>query len=253
MTKSSNTSETAVVQDGTPTLSAEAAQCPATVHENVCIQAQVSITPIVTVGDIESFCVGDPVIGACQGTPSSTGACSFVVSQSICVQVPLTFSADAAATPAGISCGDPGAGVCPSVFACTYTIGYFKNHPAVTNDLITAAGGTIILGIGTEGASFAVTTDNADAVLSFMTPSPPAPSSPPFAQQYQNLYAQLLAANLNVQNGATCDYVTDAISNANAFIAASPSGIGQDGADVLQAPLALYNEGSAPGCPAHCP
>ncbi len=41
------------------------AMCPATVHETVCIQAEVTITPHVEVGDVESFCVGEPIIGAC--------------------------------------------------------------------------------------------------------------------------------------------------------------------------------------------
>ena len=229
------------------------AMCSDFTNETVCIQAEVTITPTVTVGEIESFCVGDPVIGSCQGTPSPTGSCTFTVSQSICVQVPLTFAAQATAVPAGISCGDPGTGPCSAEAFCTYTIGYYQNHPEYTNALITAAGGSIILGIDSAGASYEVTTANAVVVLSQQTPSPPAPASPPFAGQYQILYAQLLAANLNVLGGATCDYATDAILNANTFIAMSPSGIGMDGAPAVQAPLALFNEGTAPDCPSHCP
>ena len=123
------------------------AMCSDFTNETVCIQAEVTITPTVTVGEIESFCVGDPVIGSCQGTPSPTGSCTFTVSQSICVQVPLTFAAQATAVPAGISCGDPGTGPCSAEAFCTYTIGYYQNHPEYTNALITAAGGSIILGI----------------------------------------------------------------------------------------------------------
>lgn len=87
-------------------------ECPALVHETVCIQAEVAITPLVTVGDIESFCVGGPIIGSCPGTPSPTDSCTFTVSQNICVQVPLTFSADATAMPTGIICGTPAVGPC---------------------------------------------------------------------------------------------------------------------------------------------
>ena len=87
-------------------------ECPAIVHETVCIQADVSITPAVTVGEILSFCVGGPVIGACPGTPSPTDSCTFTVSQNICVQVPLTFSAAATAEPTGIICGTPAVGPC---------------------------------------------------------------------------------------------------------------------------------------------
>lgn len=122
----------------------------------------------------------------------------------------------------------------------------------MTNALITNAGGTIVLGALGMGASVSVTTANANDILSFNTPSPPAPGSAPFSNQYQVLYAQLLGAILNVLRGATCQFATESIANANAFIAASPSGVGMDGAPDVQDPLALFNEGTAPGCPEHC-
>ena len=223
--------------------------CPTTVHDNVCIGAEVTITPRVEVGDIRSFCLGEPFIGTCEGTPARS--CSFGVSQRVCVQIPLTFFADAAAVPTGIVCDDAQPGTCEAPGACTFTIGFFRNHPEETNALITAAGGSIILGSNSTGLSFTVNTTNANDVLSFNTPSPPAPVSPPFSQQYQVLYAQLLAANLNVLNGATCESATDAIAAANAFLAASPVG-GMAGAPAVQEPLAEFNEGSASGCPPHC-
>ena len=194
----------------------------------------VQITPQVDVGTITTHCDGNPFIGACNGIPVEF--CEFMVSQNICVQIPLTFHANAVATPAGMVCGMPGIGTCAQT-ACTFTIGYFRNHPDVTNALITSAGGSIILGIDATGLSFTVTTANANAVLSLQTPSPPAPDSPPFAGQYQILYAQLLAANLNVLNGATCNNATSAISAANTFLANSPAG-GMAGAPAVQEPLA---------------
>ena len=75
-----------------------------------CVQADVTITPSVVVGIIESFCVEGPVIGVCPGTP--VAACTFTVSQNICVQIPLTFSAAVVAVPTGIVCGTPSAGAC---------------------------------------------------------------------------------------------------------------------------------------------
>lgn len=231
----------------------EMAECPAIVNETVCVQASVTITPDVKTGEIKSFCVGNPSIGRCPGTPSPTGNCSFTVSQKICVQVPLTFSATAEAIPTGIVCGEPGTGECKPV-GCTLTIGFYRNHPDETNALITAAGGSIVLGDDSApgSASFVVTTANANDVLSFNTPSPPAPGSPPFAQQYQVLYAQLLGANLNVLSGATCEFAAAAISAANLFLATSTAGVGKAGAPDVQEPLAQFNEGTAPGCPRHC-
>jgi hypothetical protein len=229
------------------------AACPAVVHETICVQAAVTITPAVTAHAAESVCVGDPFFGVCPGTPSPSNKCSFMVSQNVCVQIPLTFSAHAAAGPTKIICGTPLAGPCPGVSGCTLSIGYYKNHPEVTNALITQAGGSIILGVDSTGASYTVTTANANAVLSFQTPSPPAPSSNPFAQQYKQLYAQLLAANLNVIGGATCDYATVAITNANTFLQTSQAGVGKAGAPLVQEPLEEFNTGTALGCPEHCP
>lgn len=229
-----------------------AAGCPATVHETVCVQADVTLTPVVTVGTVRSFCVGPPIIGPCVGPTSPSGTCTFTVSQQICVQVPLTFSASATAVPTGIVCGTPQPGPCSPSIGCTHSMGYFKTHLDVTNSLITGAGGAIVLGVDGNGLSFTVTTSTAANVLSFSTPSPPAPSSPPFSNQYQVLYAQLLAAQLNVLSGAACPFAAAAIAAANMFLAESPPG-GIAGAPAVQEPLAAFNEGRAPGCPAHCP
>lgn len=236
-------------------LQEEPTVCPTIVHENVCVQGTVTITPNIQIGESMSFCLGNPMIGSCPGTLARN--CTFTVSQNICVQIPLTFSATATAAPNGLVCGTPETGECVGTTACTHTIGFFRNHPDVTNALITAAGGSIILGSDNTGASFTVTTANANAVLSLNTPSPPAPSSPPFANQYQVLYAQLLAAKLNVLSitalGETvCPFATAAIAAADAFLAASPSGVGMAGAPDVQEPLATFNEGNAPGCPIHC-
>lgn len=247
-----NTNTNNVVQNP---LQEEPTHCPTIVREDVCVQGTVTITPNIEVGESVSFCRGNPIIGSCPGTLMRN--CTFTVSQNICVQIPLAFSATAAATPNGLVCGTPQTGECVGEDACTRTIGFFRNHPDVTNALITAAGGSITLGDGSAGASFTVTTANANAVLNLNTPSPPAPGSPPFANQYQELYAQLLAAKLNALSiialGAdVCPFAVAAIAAADAFLAASPPGVGMAGAPDVQEPLAQFNEGNAPGCPIHC-
>ncbi len=91
--------------------------CPATVHETVCAQANVTIRPRVDVGDVETFCVDDPAIGPCPGTV--VRFCTFTARQRICVEIPLTFAADVTAVPAGIVCGTPLVGPCaPVTFEC---------------------------------------------------------------------------------------------------------------------------------------
>lgn len=218
-------------------------------------KAQLLLPLRVRSGRSRSFCVGDPVIGSCEG--ELRRFCQFTVSQNICVQILLIFSATASAVSNGIVCGTPETGPCPGAPSdgCTHTIGFFRDNPEITNQLITDAGGSIVLGTG-MGLSFTVTTANANDVLNFNVPSPPAPEDPPFAQQYQVLYAQLLAAKLNVlalqaQGIEICDFATDAIAAADTFLENSPAG-GMAGAPAVQEPLELFNSGNAPGCPPHC-
>lgn len=222
--------------------------CYTVVHDSVCIDAEVSITPSVIVGEIHTYCDGDAIIGACPGT--SQQSCEFNVSQRICVEIPLTFEANAVATPHGIACGVPDLGLCPIFTSCTYTIGYFKNHPEVITELLTIAGGTIVLGNSSTGLGYTVTTTaEAVEVLDFNIPSSALPTN--FANQYTVLYAQLLAAKLNVLNGATCPNATMAITAADSFLATSPPE-GQEGAPDLQDVLELFNSGNLEGCPGSC-
>ncbi len=232
--------------------------CPQTVHEQVCVGAKVTITPHVTSGDARTFCMGDPFIGTCPGTPGTCGTppvpcCTFNVSQNLCVQIPLFFDATAVAEPSGIMCTQGATGPCNAPGACTYTIGFWKNHETERNALIDKAGGTIILGIGTQGLSLTVDKTNAFAVLNEDAPSPPTPPNPPHQNQYQQLYAQLLGARLNILNGATCEAADTAIANANTFIAGSSVPNGDDGAPDKKTPLAAFNEGTLDECPTHCP
>lgn len=84
--------------------------CSTTVKETVCVQADIKITPNVTVGTIRTFCVGRPVFEACSGKPA--GECCFTVSQNICVQVPISFDVDVTAESGGLVCGTPSEGTC---------------------------------------------------------------------------------------------------------------------------------------------
>lgn len=87
-------------------------QCPTTVHETVCVQAKVTITPDVKVHDIKYSCDNDPIIWDCEESKECSDSCTFVVGQKICVEIPLTFSANAKVDPLGIGCGTPENGKC---------------------------------------------------------------------------------------------------------------------------------------------
>lgn len=220
--------------------------CETVVHENVCVQATVTITPDVNSGPSTSFCLGNPIIGSCPGTLREN--CVFTVSQNICVQIPLTFSATAEAVPNGIVCNAVGIGECEGTAGCTHTRGFFQTRDAVVTALL--AEGPIVLGINGNGFSFTVTTlADAQTVYTNAVPGSPNP-------QYDQLYAQLLTAVLNVrtltnQDIEICQYALDAIAAANTLLAMDTVQPNDDVSEV-QEDLATFNEGEAPGCPMHC-
>lgn len=226
--------------------------CPVTVNNNVCVDAEVIITPRVRVGRISTKCVNGAKLGICAG--ESKESCSFNVSQEICVQIPLTFAANAIANPLGITCNEPGIGLCNGSASCTYTIGHYKNTEELILELLELAGGSIPLGESSAtGLGYTVTSvAEAVAVLKFNIPTSALPSGGTYIPQYAVLYAQLLAAKLNVLNGASCTFATNKISDADNFLATSPPTTGKDGASEIQEDLALFNEGDAPDCPEHC-
>lgn len=220
--------------------------CETTIHEDVCVQATVTITPTVTSGPSTSFCLGNPIIGSCPGTLRES--CVFTVSQNICVQIPLTFSATADAVPNGIVCNEVGIGICQGTGGCTHTRGFFQTHDTIVATLLAA--GPIVLGSNSSGFSFTVTTlTDAQTVYTNAVPGSPNP-------QYDQLYAQLLTADLNVRTltdqGITiCQFALDAIAAANSLLAMTtvqPNAV----VSAIQQDLAMFNEGNAPGCPMHC-
>lgn len=70
--------------------------------QNVRVAADVKIVPNASVGDIEAYCVGDPVLESC----SNSDSCAYMVNQLVCVRFPLRINIDVDAS-AGILCGVP--------------------------------------------------------------------------------------------------------------------------------------------------
>lgn len=223
--------------------------CEPVVSADVCIEADVTITPVVTPGTPVVTCLGDPFFGTCEEEgfePSDTGTCTFTVSQVLCINIPLTFEADVEAVAGDVACGNVFSGPgCENGIpgACTFSRGTFANNEEAALLLLAEAGGEIVLGMDDEGFSLTVNVDNIDDVLEGNAPGAPSP-------QYAQLYSQLLTANLNVINGATCPFATNTINLANMFLAESE----EDNAlaSSIQELLELFNTGEAPGCPGEC-
>lgn len=77
---------------------------------NVCVP--ITITPEVCVGPTSTFCCAPAVISTtpCGGIPG--GTCTFTVSQLICVEVPVNFTATATPGETFVNCGDAISGAC---------------------------------------------------------------------------------------------------------------------------------------------
>src|SRR5690554_4331924 len=106
-----------VKSDNISMLQVQPTTCDTIVHETVCVQGTVTITPSVVSGESTSFCLGNPVIGSCIGDLEET--CEFTVSQNICVQIPLFFSATASAVEDGAVCLGSDIGPCTGTAGCT--------------------------------------------------------------------------------------------------------------------------------------
>lgn len=78
-------------------------ECTSVVNQNVCIETKVTVDPEAEVGDVRACCMGEPKFEKCE----KRGGCTYMVSQMLCVQFPLTISATASAKPAGIVCCKP--------------------------------------------------------------------------------------------------------------------------------------------------
>lgn len=216
------------------------------ITDTPCMETNVTLTLYITPGTIHSSCINNPADSNCSGIPAPSQTAP--VNRCICLRIPLTVSAALSAQPVSLASIEPDILTCVLPTACTFSSEYFQNHPDLTNALIRGAGGSITLGADKTGLSLAVTIENANSVLSMHTPSPPVPADPTYADQYQNLYAQLLTAKLNMLNGAIGAFAADAIMAAYAFLAHSPKD-GKAGAPSIQKPLMQYNAGIAPGCP----
>jgi hypothetical protein len=74
-------------------------QCTDVCYQSMDVCVAVDVTPSVRCGPAEVRCCGDPVVrpGGPPPRGSKNGSCRFVVTQTICVAVPLSFTATAVA------------------------------------------------------------------------------------------------------------------------------------------------------------
>lgn len=83
--------------------------CIAHTYQSASVSVPVVVKPKAKTGDINTFCCGEPKvipspykITCC----SKSGICSFVLTQNICIEVPIEISAEAFTECPYIKCGD---------------------------------------------------------------------------------------------------------------------------------------------------
>lgn len=80
--------------------------CPAVGYQRVSVCVPVSVSPFARTGKTVTKCCGEPVVVAGE-TPcfgKKNGVCSFTISQTICVEVPVNFGATATVGDTYVDC-----------------------------------------------------------------------------------------------------------------------------------------------------
>jgi hypothetical protein len=83
-------------------------QCESTAYQRATVCAPVNVSPFAMTGTPITRCCGDPIITPgttiCNGTPS--GSCTFTITQTICVEVPVNFGANTVVGVPFVQCGE---------------------------------------------------------------------------------------------------------------------------------------------------
>ncbi|RSK25776.1 hypothetical protein EJF36_02070 [Bacillus sp. HMF5848] len=218
--------------------------CTRTFSRNITEFAELIIEPNIIAGTPTVECIGEPEI--IDMLPEFDDNCTFNVSQDLCVEFDVSFGANASVGANGLVCDDPIIGGCGTPpMGCVLTRGRYQTDEEFTNSIIEAEGGSIPLGNGGNFSILATTGNVAD----IFDGNPPAPA--PDIPQYETLYIQLLTAKLNVARGATCDFATEAIAAADAFLSnVTPADPTQ--ASALADDLDDFNNGRINECPQKC-
>lgn len=89
--------------------------CTAFTYQSAAVSVPITVKPKVNTGSISTFCCGEPSISPspykiiCN---SKSGNCNFILTQNICIEIPIEFSAEALASCPFIECGEASEKMC---------------------------------------------------------------------------------------------------------------------------------------------
>ena len=67
--------------------------CESTFYQKETVCVPVTVSPFAHPGTARTICCGDPVIHTDPQCPGSKTSCTFTVTQSLCIQIPIAFGA----------------------------------------------------------------------------------------------------------------------------------------------------------------
>jgi hypothetical protein len=79
--------------------------CESTFYQRETVCVPVKVTPYAKPGTAKANCCGKPVISMGTGCEGSQTSCSFTVTQSLCIEVPISFGAEIETGTAVVQCG----------------------------------------------------------------------------------------------------------------------------------------------------
>ena len=94
--------------------------CTKTIFQQETVQVPIAVRPFANTGDATVICCGNPVITRDE-TPPTDGQCHFIVTQTICVEIPITFGANVTHGTTVSTCAGASIQRCPCLDDSAYT------------------------------------------------------------------------------------------------------------------------------------
>ena len=80
--------------------------CESTFYQKETVCVPVTVSPFAHPGTARTICCDDPVIHTGPQCPGSKTSCTFTVTQSLCIQIPIAFGAVIETGEASVQCGE---------------------------------------------------------------------------------------------------------------------------------------------------
>lgn len=115
---------------------AEEPSCKETFFQQTRVCVPVTVTPFATPGEATVTCCGEPVVAQQNTCPGTDTACTFTITQELCIEIPISFGADVKTGTVKVQCGT--ASETPCDCNTDHTIVEEKEPPVIDNSGVRA-------------------------------------------------------------------------------------------------------------------